>query len=67
MFITDKLVYVQLQKTGSTHIARLLERTVGGEQRGKHNPATQELLDSSRIIVSSIRNLFPVLTIRTNG
>ena len=56
MFITDNLVYIQLQKTGCTHIARLLRKVVGGEQIGKHNSATPELLQSPRIFVSSIRN-----------
>lgn len=56
MFITDKLVYIQLQKTGCTHIAKLLAQTVGGEQKLKHTHATQELLNSSYTFVSSIRN-----------
>lgn len=56
MFITDKLVYIQLQKTGCSQIANLLEQTVGGEQRGRHNAATQDLLNSPRQFVCSIRN-----------
>ena len=56
MFITDKLVYIQLQKTGCTHIAKLLQATVGGRQRGKHNAAPRRLRRSSRITVSSIRD-----------
>lgn len=56
MFITDKLVYIQLQKTGCSQIANLLQQTVGGEQRGRHNAATKDLLNSSRQFVCSIRN-----------
>lgn len=56
MFITDKLVYIQLQKTGCTHIAKLLDQTVGGELKLKHSPATPELMDSSRTFISSIRD-----------
>jgi len=56
MFVTDNICYIQLQKTACTHIAKLLSRTVGGEQRGKHNRPTVDLLESSRVFVASIRN-----------
>ena len=56
MFITNKLVYIQLQKTGCTHIANLLKAHVEGQQVGKHNAANEELLKSGRVFISSIRN-----------
>ena len=56
MFITEKLLFIHLQKTAGTHITRLLKKTVGGKQQGRHNPATNELINSSRIHLASIRN-----------
>ena len=32
MFVTDKLIYLQLQKTACSHIAAMLEKTVGGKK-----------------------------------
>ncbi len=37
MFVSDKLVFTELHKTGGTHIYSWLSRLIGGEQRGKHN------------------------------
>lgn len=56
MFISDALVYVELQKTGSTHIAALLSRFLDGKRKGKHRRPTWELRQSQRTFVSSIRN-----------
>ena len=56
MFVTDRLVYLQLQKTGCTHIARLLAQICPGEQVQKHNRLPPELRASGRIILGSIRN-----------
>lgn len=56
MFQCDQLIYIQLQKTACTHIASQLAETFGGEQVGKHNPATAEQLKSNAYFVSSIRN-----------
>jgi hypothetical protein len=56
MFISDKLVFIQLHKSGSTHIAKLLSRLVDGRRKGKHNPATPALLESGRNFLGSIRN-----------
>lgn len=54
MFVTDKLIYLQMQKTGSTHIASLLSKCVGGTQKKKH----QCLQDygTKKFIVGSVRN-----------
>ena len=56
MFITDQLIYIQMQKTGCTHIAMLLSQLFDGEQIGKHNAASAEQIDSNAYFVSSIRN-----------
>lgn len=54
MFVTEKLVYLQLQKTASTHIVNLLKHHVGGEYIAKH--AAMERRPATRLIVGSIRN-----------
>lgn len=54
MFIANDLVYLELQKTGGSHICRLLEQYVGGRPEGKHNRLTAEF--SKRYVVGSIRN-----------
>jgi hypothetical protein len=56
MFVSDRYVFLELQKTGTTHIRALLQETVGGHLVGKHNQVTPELLDGSRVILGSIRN-----------
>lgn len=56
MFISDALIYVELQKTGSTHIANLFSRYLDGEKQGQHNRPTRQQLSSARMFVSSIRN-----------
>lgn len=54
MYDADKLIYLQLEKTGCTHISRLLSKCVSGKQIKKHNPL--ENYESSKLIVGSIRN-----------
>ena len=56
MLISDKIVFVELQKTGSTHIKRLLKEIVGGKNDGKHNVPTPELLDSGKTFIGSVRD-----------
>ncbi|WP_329716962.1 hypothetical protein [Ideonella sp.] len=56
MLITDKVVFVELQKTGSTHIKNLLKETLGGKNDGKHNVPTPELLSSGREFLGSVRD-----------
>lgn len=54
MFVADRLIYLELHKTGCTHISRLLSECIPGEQVGKHNR-----LDASvpgAYVVGSIRN-----------
>jgi len=56
LFITDKLIYIQMQKTGCTHIASLLSKIFDGEQIGKHNPASDKQIKTNDYFISSIRN-----------
>lgn len=59
MFISDQLVYIELQKTGCTHIANLLSSLLDGELLRKptaHLIPSRKILKSSRFIVTSIRN-----------
>jgi hypothetical protein len=55
VLITDRLVYVQLQKTASTRIAEILQGAVGGELvRPKHGPVDERAGD--RFVVGSVRD-----------
>lgn len=56
MFVTDKLIYLQLQKTACSHIAAMLEKTVGGKRIGLHIPLPRRLYSTGKYIVGSIRN-----------
>jgi hypothetical protein len=54
MFVADGLVYLELQKTGGTHICRLLEQYAQGHPQGKHHRATKDI--ASAYVIGSIRN-----------
>ena len=54
VFVSDKVVFLELHKTGGTHIGTWLDKLVGGEQVGKHNRLPSALRD--RFILGSIRN-----------
>lgn len=54
MFVSEKLVFLELHKTGGTHIGRWLNDLLGGEQIGKHNRLAEHL--THRFIVGSVRN-----------
>ena len=54
MFVTDKLIYLQLQKTGCTHISMLLSKCVGGSQKTKHQQLRN--YNTDKFIIGSIRN-----------
>ena len=56
MFVTNELIYIQMQKTGCTHIASLLSKLFTGEQIGKHNKASDAQINSDKYFISSIRN-----------
>jgi|AMFO01.1.fsa_nt_gi hypothetical protein len=56
MFISDDLAFIELHKTGCTHIGKLLASLVCGVQYGKHNPLGPDIIQSGRNILGSIRN-----------
>ncbi len=54
MFIADRLIYLDLHKTGGTQIQQLLAATVGGEQSAQHQRLPPELRDA--YVIGSVRN-----------
>lgn len=54
MFVGERLIYLQMQKTASTHIARILTDVVGGEQHQQH--LRLEIEPGGRLVVGSIRS-----------
>lgn len=56
MFVSDKLVFMELHKTGCTHIRGLLRELVGGEFVGKHNQADPGLFTGQRVFLGSVRD-----------
>ena len=56
MFIADKLIYLELQKTGCTHLDSLFDACIQGEISGKHNRIPVDLDIKDKLIVGSIRN-----------
>lgn len=54
MFFNDRIVFVELHKTGGTHIGHWLKRLVGGVHEGKHNRVPLDL--RNRFIIGSVRN-----------
>ena len=54
MFVADKLVYLQMPKTASTHIAKALDAVVGGEQHTQHHRLKTD--PEGRTVVVSVRN-----------
>lgn len=56
MLLCDKLIFIELQKTGSTHIKQLLRELVGGVNDGKHNTPDERLLHCGKPFIGSVRN-----------
>lgn len=56
MFKSDRLVYLQLQKTGSTHITSLLSEILDGNQYTKHMRPPAPIHNEDKYIIGSIRN-----------
>jgi hypothetical protein len=57
MFVTEKLIYLQLQKTGCTHIVRMMTELVGGELIGRKHARLEPNFDlAGRKIVGSVRD-----------
>ncbi len=56
MFHSDELIYMALQKTGSTHIAGVLAALFQGAWHGKLTGASPEQIRATPFFLSSIRN-----------
>ncbi|HET6806881.1 MAG TPA: hypothetical protein VFH59_15715 [Frateuria sp.] len=56
MFVSDRIVFLELQKTGCTHIRKLLKDLVGGELVDKHDQASPRLFRNDRFFLGSIRD-----------
>ena len=54
MIVTDRLIYLRLQKTASRHIADLLVDLYGAERRGQHRALAGRR--DGRMVVGSVRN-----------
>lgn len=56
MVITDKFIYLELQKTGSSYIRDVLVEVFNAEPGDRHEQVNKELFSGDRLIVGSIRN-----------
>jgi hypothetical protein len=56
MFVSDKIVFVELHKTGTSHIKKLLSKLLEGQNMGKHNPAPPDFFKDGRSFIGSVRN-----------
>ena len=56
MILTDRLIFLQLQKSGCTHVEKVLVECFGGVQHYKHMPLLDRGKVGNRIVFSSIRN-----------
>jgi hypothetical protein len=56
MIKTEKIIYLQMPKTGCTYIASLLIKIAGGKQIGKRKHNALRNYNTNRLIVGSIRN-----------
>lgn len=56
MFISDRIVFLELHKTGCTHIRDLLSTLLEGDLVGKHNQAEESLFDGRRAFWGSVRD-----------
>lgn len=60
MLVGERVIYLQLQKTGSTRITDLIQQTVGAEERSKHDRIRRVDLEDPEIaakyIIGSVRS-----------
>ncbi|PSO70695.1 MAG: hypothetical protein BRC42_09380 [Cyanobacteria bacterium QS_1_48_34] len=56
MFVSEKVVFVELHKTGCIHIRNALKEVLGGEFVGKHNQVSSDLFTKGKIFLGSIRH-----------
>ncbi len=56
MYISERIIFPQMQKTGCTHITRILMKYDGGIVVSKHEPIQRRSDVDGRIVLGSIRN-----------
>ncbi|OKH15164.1 sulfotransferase family 2 domain-containing protein [[Limnothrix rosea] IAM M-220] len=56
MFISKKLVFTELHKTGCSHIGKILGALLEGIQKGKHNRPPENILEGDYYFLGSVRN-----------
>jgi hypothetical protein len=56
MVVLEKFAFLEMPRTGSTHIKKLLLRMLGGKRIGMHEAATPEVLSTHQAFLGSIRN-----------
>lgn len=56
MFVSDRIVFMELQKTGCTHIRNLLKEIVGGTFVERHNQADPSVFTGGRTFLGSVRD-----------
>lgn len=56
MFLSNRIVYLELHKTGCTHIGKVLDNILDGKFVGKHNHATPDLFLSNKVFLGSVRD-----------
>ena len=57
MYLTKDFCYLEMMRSGSTHVHRLFKKFIPeGEQIGHHGPPDKTILSSERKFVGSIRN-----------
>jgi len=59
MYVSDRIVFVELQKTGCTHIRNLLKELLGGRFVERHIQADPRLFVEGRSFFGSVRDPWP--------
>jgi hypothetical protein len=59
MYVSDRIVFVELQKTGCTHIRNLLKELLGGRFVERHIQADPSLFVEGRSFFGSVRDPWP--------
>jgi hypothetical protein len=54
MYVNDKFVFLELQKTACSHIVKLFDKFTKGKQIGKHDFLREQ--DKDKLVLGSIRN-----------
>jgi len=57
LIVADKLIYLQLQKTGGAHISKLLQEILGANARfGQHDRLPDNIPVKDRMVIGSVRS-----------